>query len=101
MILRMTLERPIQGYWDGGPKAVFDFRIDGSPQSDARGRYIKVGSFGANHWFHVSMSRTVKMTLANVRRRLTARMKQVGERCRFEYLESVPGYFERQVFGNG
>jgi len=87
MYLRMTLDREINGFWDGGPRAVFDFHLDGSPRQDAQGRYIKVGSLMANTWFHVALGRTVKATLANARRRLIARAKRAGMGCRFEYVE--------------
>lgn len=99
MILRLMLDQSVVGYWDGGPKATFDFRIDGPPQHDTRGRYIKVGSFGMNQWFHCALGRTVKATLSNARRRLVARLKRMGLRGRFVYLDAVPGVFERQAFG--
>ena len=75
MHLRMMLDRPIPGYWDGGMKSTFNFQIDGPPQHDARGAYIRIGSWEANHWFHVTMGKTVKATLANARHRLNARAK--------------------------
>jgi len=99
MILRMTLDAPIAGYWDGGMKSTFDFEIDGSPRQDAQGSYIRVGSWQANHWFHVAMGKTIKATLANARRRLAARVKRSGIGCRFEYIETEPRYFERRAFG--
>jgi len=99
MYLRMTLNREIVGFWDGGPREVFDFHIDGSPQQDARGRYIRVGCWAANHFFHVALGMTVKATLANARRRLAARAKHAGIDCEFTYVEDTPGYFERQAFG--
>ncbi len=98
MILRMTLDAPIAGYWDGGTKSTFDFQIDGSPQLDAHGPYIRVGSWQANHWFHVAMGETIKATLANARRRLAARAKRSGLGCRFEYIETETGYLERHAF---
>jgi len=98
MILRMTLERQIPGYWDGGAKSTFDFQIDGSPRHDAQGTYIRISSWQANHWFHVAIGKTVKATLANARRRLTARATRTGVGCRFEYIETEPGYFECRAF---
>lgn len=72
MKLRQTLEKPVHGYWDGGKKQVFDWGIEGSPAKDSRGRYVKIGSFSANHWFHVALSKTIKLTLANAKRHLKA-----------------------------
>lgn len=86
MILRMILGHPISGYWDGGPRQTFDFTITGTPQYDARGAYVRVGSWDANTWFHVAQGKTVKATLANARRRLQAWAKRDGVGCRFEYL---------------
>jgi len=84
MILRQTLARPINGYWDGGPKQIFDWSIDGSPQSDNIGQFVKIGSWQANHWFHVAVGRTEKMTLANAKRHLRA---ATTIPCTFEYVK--------------
>lgn len=65
MILRQMLDHPVQGYWDGGKKQVFDWSIDGAPQIDDKGQYVRIGSWSANHWFHVALGKTVKRTLAN------------------------------------
>ncbi len=45
MHLRMSLDRPIPGYWDGGMKSTFTFQIDGSPQHDTQGTDARVGSW--------------------------------------------------------
>lgn len=70
MKLRQTLEKPVHGYWDGGAKQVFDWEIDGTPQSDSKGEFIKVGSWQANHWFHVALGKTTKLTLSFAMRHL-------------------------------
>lgn len=101
MILRMILERPIQGFWDGGAKEVFDFSIDSSVQSDKHGAYIRVGSWAANHWFNVALGKTVKATLGHARRKLAAAARRDGIPARFEYVPETPRYFERQAFGEG
>ena len=88
MRLRMILDRPILGYWDGGRKDTFDFTLDGPPRHDARGAYIRVGSWQANYWFHVALGRTVKATLANARRRLRAWARRAGIGCRFAYVDT-------------
>jgi len=85
--LIQTLEIPINGYWDGGKKKTFHWQIDGKPKQDDKGWYVRVGSWAANHWFHVAMGRTDKQTLANARRKLTAGMKRNGISCTFAYEE--------------
>lgn len=58
MILRMTLPAPVHGYWDGGFKSVFNWSIDGTPRQDSKGQFVRIGSWEANHWFHVAYSKT-------------------------------------------
>ena len=72
MILRQTLNEPVHGYWDGGPKQVFDWEIEGSPATDSKGQFVRIGCFNANHWFHVALGRTIKLTLSNAKRHLQA-----------------------------
>ena len=96
MILRMTVERPIYGYWDYGEKATFDFFFENLPREDKRGKYIRVGSFAMNCYCHVALGKTPKATLGNLRRRLRARF---GPLASFEYVnEHEPNYFERRAF---
>lgn len=87
MILRQTLDKPISGYWDGGMKSVFDWSITGKPQLDSKGLFIRIGSYSANHWFHVAVGKTDKQTLSNARRSLLAGMKRRGITGKFEYIE--------------
>jgi len=72
MKLRQTLSKPVHGYWDGGEKQVFDWEIDRQPQTDNKGQYVRVGSFEANHWFHVALGKTDKLTLSYAKRHLQA-----------------------------
>lgn len=72
MELKQTLDKPVNGYWDGGAKQVFHWSIDGSPTVDSKGQFVRIGSWEANHWFHVASGRTVKLTLANAKRHLRA-----------------------------
>ena len=65
MILRQKLDSPVHGYWDGGKKDTFDWEIDGSPTEDEKGFFVKIGSRAANHWFHISLGKTEKLTLRN------------------------------------
>ena len=87
MILRQTLDKPIHGNWDGGAKSSFDWSIEGSPATDGKGQYVRVGSWQANHWFHVALGKTTRFTLANARRRLSAGMRRCGVTGKFEYKE--------------
>lgn len=87
MILRQTLEKPIHGYWDGGAKQTFDWKIESSPKRDSKGEFVKIGSWAANHWFCVALGKTDKLTLANAKRRLSYQAKKAGISCKFEYRE--------------
>ena len=91
MVLKLTLTKPINGYWDGGPKQVFNYSIDGDVQRDSKGQYVRVGSWEANSWFHVSVGKTVKQTLANARRHLLAGLNKMAKSqligYKFEYVE--------------
>ena len=84
MILRQTFKRPIQGYWDRGAKQVFNWSIQGSPSTDSKGQYVRIGSWQANHWFHVAVGKTIKLTLSNAKRHLKATTKLDST---FEYIE--------------
>jgi len=85
MVLVQTLEKPVHGYWDGGAKQIFEWSIQStSPMRDKDGPYVKIGSYGANHWFCVSQGKTEKMTLGNARRHLQAITKVDAT---FEYKE--------------
>ena len=72
MILRQRLAKPVHGYWDGGAKQVFEWEIEGRPQKDKSGTYVKVGSYEANHFFHVAKGKTEKQTLSYARQHLKA-----------------------------
>ena len=85
MKLRQTLEHPVNGYWDGGSKQVFDWSIDRLRIGrDTRGVFVRIGCWSANHWFHVAEGKTDKLTLSNAKRHLqqTTRIP-----CTFEYVE--------------
>jgi hypothetical protein len=71
MYLKQTLKNPVNGYWDGGAKQEFEWRVHHHcVGQDKRGKFVKVGSFDANHWFHVSLGKTEKETLRNAMRHL-------------------------------
>ena len=72
MLLRQTLEHAVNGYWDGGAKQTFDWTIDGTLRQDSKGYFCRVGSWAANHWFHVAAGKTVKLTLSYAKRHLQA-----------------------------
>lgn len=83
MILRQTLNKAVNGYWDGGSKQVFDWKIEGEPKTDKQGQFMKIGSWSANHWFNVSVGKTDKATLANAKRHLRASTRYPST---FEYV---------------
>lgn len=87
LTLMQTFNQPISGYWDGGPRREFCWRIDGTPRQDTKGQFVRVGSWAANHWCHVACGKTDKQTLGNLRRRLSMRAKRAGRTCTFEYRE--------------
>lgn len=81
--LRQTFEEPIYGFFDNGPKRIFDWSID-RVYPDGKSR---VGSWGANYYFEVVTGKTDKVTLGNARRALAARAKRNSKACSFEYIE--------------
>jgi hypothetical protein len=84
--LRQTLARPINGFWDGGEKSVFNWMVEkDSVQEDSKGKFVKVGSWEANHWFNVALGKNDKQTLANAKRHLTALFKKRGVASTFSY----------------
>ena len=84
MILRQTLAKPVRGYWDDGAKQTFDWTIDSEPREDNKGRFVRVGSWAANHWFHVALGKTDKLTLANAKQHLRAITRLSST---FEYID--------------
>lgn len=90
-MLRQTLDHPIAGYWDGGLKQVFDWEIElHSGGVDSKGRYIRVGSWGANHWFHVALGKTDRLTLTYARKHLVAVTRKWSSVVSTFALEVVP-----------
>ncbi len=86
LILRQTLPYPVNGYWDGGAKQVFDWTAEQSYGEDSKGKFVKVGSWSANHWFNVSLGKTDKLTLCNAKYHL--RGTKLGKQSKFEYVET-------------
>ena len=87
MLLRQTLPHPVNGYWDGGAKQVFDWEIDPHHEgNDAKGTFTRIGSWAGNHWFHVAKGKTDKITLCNAIKHLRA--TRLGKQSKFEYIES-------------
>lgn len=84
MKLRQTFEHPVNGRWDGGPKQEFDWEIEsGTTRSDAKGKFVRVGSWAANHWFCVAVGRSERETLSFALKRLRVRTHIP---CTFEYV---------------
>ena len=87
MKLVVTLEKPVNGWWDGGAKSRFEFTIDGRPQKDSKGEFVKIGSWGANTWFNVAVGKTDKQTLSNAARHVKAGFKKRGLAATFTYAD--------------
>lgn len=85
MKLIQTFTQPIHGFWDGGPRSRFEWTIRGPAQKDSKGEYVRIGSWDANHWFHVSVGKTERNTLDNARRRLQVRCKRHKAQVVFNY----------------
>jgi len=85
MTLVQELEKPVNGYWEGGPRKIFRWSIDGQPKGDKKGFFVRVGSWEANHWFNVSVGKTEKVTMGNARRRLSYYMRLVRVKGTFRY----------------
>ena len=83
MELKQTIEYPVNGYWDGGKKDEFIWTIDSKPKTDSKGQFVRIGSFSANHWFHVALGKTEKLTLSYAKRHLQAVTKIASK---FEYI---------------
>jgi hypothetical protein len=84
MILRQTTNQKGFGYWDGGAKDTFGWSIRGPVQEDKDGKYVRIGSWDANHWFHVSVGKTEKLTLSYAKKHLKKITKMP---CKFDYIE--------------
>lgn len=96
MILRQTFEQPVSSIMFGGPHKSFDWTIDSQPKEDKKGLFVRVGSFSANYWFHVSLGKTIKQTLGRAKTHLETITKVP---CTFEYIDSEPTYFEKLCLG--
>jgi hypothetical protein len=83
MILRQITEIKGFGYWDGGAKDTFDWSITGPVQEDKDGKYVRIGFWDANYWFHVSLGKTQKLTLSYAKKHLKKITKLP---CIFEYI---------------
>lgn len=69
------------------------FYLCGIPQKDSRGYFVKVGSWEANYWANVTVSKTLKKTLSNFKKRLN-----IMDGDTFEYIEAEGGdsyFFEK------
>jgi len=81
--LKQTLPQQVNGNWDGGPKRVFYWSID-REDTDCKGTFVRVGSWEANHYFHVAKGKTVKQTLSYAKAHLKASTRIKGST--FEYV---------------
>lgn len=82
MILKMTLPKPINGFWDNGAKSVFEWEIDHRKSTGKE--FLIVGSWEANFWFSVKRGKTEKQTLSYAKRYL----KHKQPEATFEYINN-------------
>ena len=85
MLLRQTLPYSINGYWDGGPKQVFDWSTEHIEGRDFRGTYTRIGCWGANRWFNVAKGKSEKLTLSYAKQHLS--QTALGKQSKFEYIQ--------------
>lgn len=71
----ITMKKPINGYWDGGPKKRFEFSID-REWKDKKGHVARVGSFGANAWANVGAGKTKRQSDKQILRNATKRLSK-------------------------
>lgn len=88
LIIRQTFARPISGFWDGGPKRIFEWSIDALRSTPT---HAVVGSWDANHWFKVKRMKTERQILGIALRRLKKTSAnyslKTGNPVSFEYVE--------------
>ena len=88
MKLIQTLEKSVHGYWDGGAKQTFEWTVENHRGEDKQGRYVRIGSWTANHWFHVAEGKTEKLSLRNAMLHLRAAARKRGLASTFKYVEA-------------
>ncbi len=90
--IELQFTEPISGYWDGGKKSALYFSIDGEPQKDKKGYFIKVGSWDANYWFYVGAGKT---KLQNEKQVLSSAIKkiksQIKDKSKIKSIKIVKG----------
>ena len=85
--IRVKLSEPIDGYWDGGKKQVFEFRPE--LLEDDEGQYVKWGSWEANYWFTAGTGRSWNHAISIAKRMIKNR---VGERMASISVEYPEGF---------
>lgn len=86
MKLLQRFNQKIGGYWDGGLKNEFIWEIERElyPQKNQ----VRVGSWGANYWFHVAVGKSDKLTLSYAKKHLLTRANRLKNNpCIFQYID--------------
>ena len=82
MELIIKLKKATSGFWKGGAKRIFSWGIDGKPQKDKHGYFIKIGSWEANDWFNIgcgkSKVQTNRQILTNAKTKLLKSLAKNG-----------------------
>lgn len=83
MQLKVTLSNPVGGYWDGGKKDTFYFKVD----QDFSDGMSQVGSWEANAFKEVKTGKSEKSTLAKIRPFLIKWVWRLGVTAKFDYVD--------------
>lgn len=69
--IRVTLDKPTDGYWDGGKKQQGDFEVEGCMKDKPEvGNVVKWGCWHFNYWFNCGTGKSWKSAVMYAKRRL-------------------------------
>lgn len=71
IVVRVTFEKPTNGWWDGGAKNGGDFTSSPSPNDGC----TRWGCWELNHWFDVASGKSLRASAAYAKRRLVASLR--------------------------
>lgn len=81
-VIKITLEKEVFGYWDGGAKDYFEFFVQKPElESDGKSFYSKIGSFMANYWFNIGAGKNKPQSIKSV---VSNALRRIKKNCRFE-----------------
>lgn len=83
--LRVKFEKPVNGWWDGGPVRQLDFEPERNRGEFKPRTWIKWGSWRANFWFTCKSGVSPKAAVRYAQRRLSSFLR--GKNATIEILE--------------